>query len=103
MRKNFVTQLLQNGIRKALRNPKYRWAAIVAALFYFISPIDIVPDAIPILGLIDDGLIASFLVAEVSQIVMGQLQKQRKKRGDYAEVDTTKINNVIDVEAVTVN
>ncbi|BAZ12702.1 hypothetical protein NIES4071_45340 [Calothrix sp. NIES-4071] len=100
MRKNFVTQVLQNGIRKALRNPKYRWAAVVAALFYFISPLDIVPDAIPILGLIDDGVIASFLVAEVSQIVMEQL-KNRKKQG-YA-VDTTSVNNVIDVEAVTVN
>lgn len=102
MRKQFVTQVLQNGIRKALRNPKYRWAAIVAALFYFISPIDVVPDAIPILGLIDDGLIASFLVAEVSQLVMEKLQN-RKKHDTYAEVSTIPVNNVIDVEAVTVS
>ena len=103
MRKKFITQVLQNGIRKALRNPKYRWAAIVAALFYFISPIDVVPDAIPLLGLIDDGIIATFLIAEVSQIVMDQLQN-RNKRDNYAEVDTVKVNNnVIDVEAVTVN
>ncbi len=102
MRKKFVTQVLQNGIRKALRNPKYRWVAVVAALFYFISPLDIVPDAIPILGLIDDGVIASFLVAEVSQLVMEQL-KNRNKRDNYTEIKTNPINNVIDVEAVTVN
>ena len=103
MRNKFFIQVLQNGIRKALRNPKYRWAAIAAALFYFISPIDVVPDAIPILGLIDDGVIATFLITEVSQIVMEQLQN-RKKRDNYAEVDAVKVNNnVIDVEAVTVN
>ena len=106
MRKQFITQVLQNGIRKALRNPKYRWAAVVAALFYFISPIDIVPDTIPLLGLIDDGVIATFLVAEISQIVMDKLQN-RKKHDTYGKVDTNKVynvvNNVIDVEAVTVN
>lgn len=101
MKNKFVTQMLQDGIRKALRNPKYRWVAIFAALFYFISPLDIVPDAIPILGWLDDGVIASFLVAEVSQIFMEQLRNRKKQ--NYAQVDNTQPNAVIDVEAVAVN
>ncbi|MCX7594534.1 MAG: DUF1232 domain-containing protein, partial [Fischerella sp.] len=47
MRKRFFTQLLQDGIRKLLRNPKYRWFAIAASLFYLVSPLDISPDVFP--------------------------------------------------------
>jgi uncharacterized membrane protein YkvA (DUF1232 family) len=101
MRNKLFTQVLQDGFRKALRNPKYRWAAIIAALFYLISPLDIVPDAIPILGWIDDSVIASFVVAEVSQLVLEQLKS--RKKDNYAKVEINQPNTVIDVDAVTVN
>jgi uncharacterized membrane protein YkvA (DUF1232 family) len=101
MKNKFFTQMLQDGIRKALRNPKYRWLTIIAALFYLISPLDIIPDAIPILGWIDDGIIVSFVLAEVSQILMEQMKNRNKN--NYTEVDTAQANTVIDVDAVTVN
>lgn len=101
MRKKFVTQFLQDGIRKALRNPKYRWVAIIAALFYFLSPLDIVPDAIPILGWIDDGVIASLVVAEVSQIILEQVKNRNKN--NYNKAETVQADTVVDVEAVTLN
>jgi uncharacterized membrane protein YkvA (DUF1232 family) len=101
MRNKFVTQFLQEGIRKALRNPKYRWFAVIAALFYLVSPLDIVPDAIPVLGWIDDGVIASFVITEVSQIVLEQMKN--RKKNNYTEVDTVDTNAVIDVNAVTLN
>ena len=48
-----------------------------ATLLYLISPIDISPDFIPIVGWIDDAVVASFLVAELSQIFMQMLTSKR--------------------------
>jgi uncharacterized membrane protein YkvA (DUF1232 family) len=101
MRNKFFTQVLQDRIRKALRNPKYRWFVVVAALFYLVSPLDIVPDTIPILGWLDDSVVASLVIGEVSQIVLEQIKNRRKD--NYTEVDTIQTNTIIDVDAVTLN
>jgi len=37
-------------------------AALVAAILYFASPIDIIPDFIPFIGYIDDALVVTFAV-----------------------------------------
>lgn len=105
MKKNFFSKILQKWIRKVLRNPKYRWLGIIAGLLYFLSPIDIIPDAIPLLGWIDDGIIVSFVVAEVSQILLEQIQNRRKNSSQQPEttpVDSIPVNHVIDVEAIAV-
>ncbi|MEC4816594.1 MAG: DUF1232 domain-containing protein [Scytonema sp. PMC 1069.18] len=101
MRKKFFTQIFQNAIRKVLRNPKYRFLAIVAGLFYLISPLDISPDIIPILGWVDDGLIASFVVAEASQILIEELKKRKKVAP--AESNSPQTATTIDVKAVTLS
>ena len=44
------------------RAPKSAKAVIVLAGLYVISPVDFVPDFIPILGWLDDGLIAYLLM-----------------------------------------
>lgn len=101
MKEKFFTKVLQDGIRRVLRNSQYRWFAIIAGLFYFLSPLDIIPDAIPFLGWIDDGVIVTFLIAEVSQIMLEQIQT--RKQSVKKSVETAPVNNVIDVDAVTVN
>ncbi len=75
--KKFIGQPLFNWYRKLLRNSKYRWIVIVGSLLYLVSPIDFATDMIPVLGWIDDGVIVSILVAEVSQMAVEKL-KQRK-------------------------
>ena len=45
------------GASKTLQNPTLSALLAVAALAYAISPIDAMPDFIPILGWLDDGLI----------------------------------------------
>ena len=40
--------------RNLIRNSKYRWVIIVGTLLYLISPIDLLPDFIPLIGQIDD-------------------------------------------------
>ena len=43
------------------------WVLFVVSIVYFLSPIDLVPDVIPIVGIIDDGLftgLSSFLLGK---------------------------------------
>ncbi|AKG21853.1 YkvA family protein [Calothrix sp. 336/3] len=101
MRKKFITQVLQDWLKKVLRHPQYRWLAIVTALLYLVSPLDILPDAIPLLGWIDDGVIASLVIAEVSQIFMDKMKNRQKN--PVAEADFHQsTDTVIDVDAVSV-
>jgi uncharacterized membrane protein YkvA (DUF1232 family) len=99
MRKRFFTQVFQNGIRKVLRHPKYRWVAIVAGLFYLVSPLDISPDVLPIVGWLDDGLIASLVIAEASQIVMEELKNRKKVM--KTDSNPSQTATTIDVKAVS--
>jgi uncharacterized membrane protein YkvA (DUF1232 family) len=97
---NFSIQSIYNWYRDLLRNPKYRWWVIVGSVAYIVSPIDISPDVFPIVGWIDDGLVISLLVAEVSQIVKEKLQ-EKSVRG--AETSTNASEAAVDVKAVQVD
>nr|WP_166462266.1 YkvA family protein [Lacrimispora amygdalina] len=35
---------------------------IIAGLLYLVSPIDLMPDAIPVVGLLDDGLVLLYVL-----------------------------------------
>lgn len=70
--------------------PSLPWASIVSAVagvLYGASPIDLIPDLLPLLGLLDDALIvpAAFLVAAIQFV---RFRKQRRAQ-------------VIDVPSVT--
>jgi uncharacterized membrane protein YkvA (DUF1232 family) len=98
---NFSIQSIYNWYRDLLRNPKYRWWVIVGSVAYIVSPIDISPDIFPIVGWIDDGLVISLLVAEVSQLVKEKLQ-EKSVRG--AETTTPNASEAaVDVNAVQVD
>ncbi|MBE9078578.1 DUF1232 domain-containing protein [Romeria aff. gracilis LEGE 07310] len=107
MRKTFLLHQFQNAYRQAIRNSKYRWLVVLGTLLYLVSPIDISPDVIPLIGWVDDGLIATLLLTEVSQIVTESL---KSKKGSAAassarttpEQEAEQIGQVIDVEAVSV-
>ena len=79
--KNFSVQGIYGWYRNLIRNPKYRWWAIAGSLIYILSPFDIAPEVFPVVGLIDDGVIATLLVAEVSQLMLSSLKSGRKKPG----------------------
>ncbi|MEO0457402.1 MAG: DUF1232 domain-containing protein [Cyanobacteria bacterium P01_A01_bin.114] len=88
--------------RHTLRNTQYRWLIVAGTLLYLVSPIDLLPDVFPIIGWIDDGIIATLLVAELSQL-MTEFLSSRSKRGT-AEVDGTLADEsetgpVVDVQA----
>lgn len=47
--------------------PWWAISAIAFALLYVLSPIDLIPDPIPVIGLIDDALIVSLTLALIEQ------------------------------------
>ena len=51
------------------RTPKVFRLAILAAILYFVSPVDIVPDAIPAAGLVDDAVIVPAILAGLRQLL----------------------------------
>lgn len=38
---------------------------VVAAIIYFVSPLDFIPDVIPLLGLTDDAIVIAFVVRQI--------------------------------------
>lgn len=75
---NNFSQSFYSWYKSAIRNKKYRGAIVVGSLLYLLSPIDISPDFIPILGWIDDGIVATLLVTELSQMA-AEFLKNRKR------------------------
>jgi len=65
---------------RAWRDGAYRsvpWKSIViaiAGLFYFLDPIDIIPDFIPVIGYLDDGVVLAF----VARAIHSDLEKFRE-------------------------
>ncbi|AFY34199.1 YkvA family protein [Calothrix sp. PCC 7507] len=101
----FSIQSVYAWYRNLLRNPQYRWWVILGTLVYILSPFDILPDIIPIVGEIDDVFLLTLLVTEVSGLVI-EGWKARKGSVDTAAPstpeDSTSTGNTIDVDAVSV-
>jgi uncharacterized membrane protein YkvA (DUF1232 family) len=105
----FSIQSLYTWYRNLLRNPKYRWWVILGTMVYIISPFDIAPDVIPILGEVDDVLLITLLVTEVSALVIDGF-KSRQGQSTVEDVTTnttpdvnTSTSSTVDVDAVSVN
>ena len=93
--------------RSIIRNPKYRGWVILGTLFYLLSPLDISPDVVPLIGQIDDVVLLTLLVSEVYQMMvdytrglMGQSAAVSKNSEDYDESNPSQ--TIIDVEATKV-
>lgn len=100
---NFSIQAVYNWYRNLLRNPKYRWWVILGTALYFISPIDIAPDFIPIVGELDDVFLLTLLVSEVSQMVIEGARTRRANRDSgTANASSNNTADTVDVDAVPV-
>ena len=79
---SFSIQSLYSWYRNTLRNPKYRWWIILGTFAYLLSPFDISPDFLPIVGQIDDLAIATLLVSELSQMAIEYYKSSQGSQGD---------------------
>jgi uncharacterized membrane protein YkvA (DUF1232 family) len=70
-----LVSLVRSYIRKDYRDvPLGSIIAIVSALIYFLSPIDLLPDSIPALGYVDDAAVFAF----VWKMVADDIEEYRK-------------------------
>lgn len=80
-------------------------AKILAALGYFISPIDLVPDIVPVAGYLDDfGILLAALAISSMYIDEAVKEKARKKLkdwfGDYNTGELIEVDVVVEKEIV---
>jgi len=66
-------EMLKNNGKENNKGEKYSispavLAIVVGALLYVISPIDIIPDAIPVIGFIDDAAIITAAITQIKKI-----------------------------------
>lgn len=80
--------------KTTLDNPKYRWIMVGATLLYLLSPIDLLPDFIPVLGMVDDAVVASMFIGALSQIVLAGLTNRRQSglRADTPDAANTTVD-----------
>ena len=56
--------------RTLMRHPQYRWLTILGSIIYLVSPLDLSPDVVPVLGQIDDVILLTLLFSAMSQIFL---------------------------------
>lgn len=95
----FSIESIYTWYRNTIRNPKYRWWVILGTLLYFISPIDIAPDFLPGIGQLDDVLLLTVLVTEVSQMA---IEGFKKRKGTTVEPTESATDKTVEVGAVPV-
>ncbi len=98
---NFSIQSVYTWYRNLLRNPKYRWWVILGTALYFVSPIDIAPDFLPIVGQLDDVFLLTLLVSEVSQMVIEGVKARKNYSETASNPDSASTANTVDVDAVS--
>jgi uncharacterized membrane protein YkvA (DUF1232 family) len=65
--------ILAWAILRDARTPASAKLATIAAILYVLSPIDLVPDFIPILGWLDDGIVAILLLKLAQRLLPAEL------------------------------
>ncbi|MGA9380286.1 MAG: YkvA family protein [Phormidium sp.] len=88
-----IVESLYNWYRQTIRHPKYRWLIVIGTLLYLVGPVDISPDVFPIVGWIDDTVVATLLVTEVSQMLL-ESRKNSKKQESNSDPTTINVNAV---------
>ncbi|TAG92612.1 MAG: DUF1232 domain-containing protein [Oscillatoriales cyanobacterium] len=102
---NFSIQSVYNWYRDTIRNPKYRWWIILGTMAYLVSPIDIAPDFLPVIGQIDDVAIAVLLISEISQMSIDYFKSRQTQTNSASEATSSPSEakaSTVDVDAVSV-
>jgi uncharacterized membrane protein YkvA (DUF1232 family) len=87
-----------HAIFLATRDPRVSWAVkllAIAVAFYALSPIDLIPDFIPVLGYLDDLIIVPFGIWLVIALIPEQVMREcRAKASAGAQLPASKAGAV---------
>ena len=97
-----IAHAIYEWYRGTIRNPKYRWWMILGTLAYLLSPIDIAPDFIPVIGQIDDVVLMTLLVSELSQLMIERVKNRKGGDTVSADGDRSTVSEPVEVNAVSV-
>jgi len=67
---NALFSTLVTAYRTLLRDPQTRGWVVFGSLLYLVSPIDLSPDLLPVLGQIDDIALVALLFSELSRLAV---------------------------------
>ena len=81
MKQSFVPQIY----RRLLGNPVTRWVVVLGAIAYLLSPIDFSPDVIPILGWVDDGVLAALLATGLTEMLLERRRNLKAQKTETSE------------------
>lgn len=91
------------GYRRLLTHPRYGIWVVLATLLYLVSPIDLSPDILPVLGQIDDvALIVLMFSAATQWISQRLLDDQSSESTADTQSEKEDIRQTIDVDAVEI-
>lgn len=97
-------RFLVQGYRRLLMHPKYGIWVVLASLLYLISPIDLSPDLLPLLGQIDDVALILLMLTAVSQWLSQQFTAgETLDASARATQEDDSIRETVDVSAVEVD
>lgn len=64
-----IVSLVKDAIAGNFKISKTNLAILIAAIAYVVSPIDAIPDVIPVLGWVDDTFIVAYVVKRLSGVL----------------------------------
>lgn len=90
------------GYRRLITHPRYGIWVILATLLYLISPIDISPDFLPLLGQIDDVALVVLVISATGQWLGQRFLENQSADNLEDSPEQDSIRQTINVEAVEV-
>ncbi|MEB3268047.1 MAG: DUF1232 domain-containing protein [Leptolyngbya sp.] len=95
-------RFLVEGYRRLLLHPRYGIWVLVASLAYILSPIDLSPDLLPLLGQIDDVALIVLMVSALTQWLSQRFTPEEPMSEAGGEDPSSAAQQTIDVTATTV-
>lgn len=56
---------------------------LIAALLYLIFPVDIIPDAVPLAGVLDDAIVVPLAVEGLMKLLPGQVRRESEAQAQH--------------------
>lgn len=97
----WISRIVFDGYRRLLLHPRYGVWVLLASLAYLISPIDLSPDLLPLLGQVDDVALVILMATAASQWLSQRFSAQ-EETASTAEPEA-EAGQTIDVKAIAVD